>query len=222
MLNNSRGGVTTIKKAVCLHEEDAGMAWKHLEYRNGHAEVRRARRLVISFISTIANYEYGEHAGGSWEGAGEAGEARRAWEGQCFAMHARTSAHARGASSRCCSSSLKHACDHPPPPFPFPPPPAGFYWSLYQDGTIGFEAKLTGIVSTHAMFPDEQTPEGGSPEWGTRIAPGVNAHVHQHFFMVRMDPTVDCAEGGKNLQVGGWRGRGVGLGEGGAAGGCWK
>ena len=90
------------------------------------------------------------------------------------------------------------------PSFPCSPLPAGFYWSLHQDGTIGFEVKLTGIVSTHAMFPDEQTPEGGSPEWGTRIAPGVNAHVHQHFFMVRMDPTVDCAEGGKNLQVGGW------------------
>jgi primary-amine oxidase len=28
VLNNSRGGVTRIRKAVCLHEEDAGMAWK--------------------------------------------------------------------------------------------------------------------------------------------------------------------------------------------------
>lgn len=47
-----------IKKAVCLHEEDAGILWKHMEYRNGHAEVRRSRRLVISFISTVVNYEY--------------------------------------------------------------------------------------------------------------------------------------------------------------------
>ena len=59
-MNDSRGGVTTIKKAVCMHEEDAGMGFKHYEYRNGHVEVRRNRRLVISFISTIANYEYGE------------------------------------------------------------------------------------------------------------------------------------------------------------------
>ena len=48
-----------IKKAVCMHEEDAGMAWKHVEYRTGHSEVRRMRRLVISFVATIANYEYG-------------------------------------------------------------------------------------------------------------------------------------------------------------------
>ena len=60
IMNDSRGGVTTIKKAVCMHEEDAGMGYKHYEYRNGHVEVRRNRRLVVSFISTIANYEYGE------------------------------------------------------------------------------------------------------------------------------------------------------------------
>ena len=46
-----------IKKAVCLHEEDAGIMWKHMEYRNGHAEVRRSRRLVLSFVSTVVNYE---------------------------------------------------------------------------------------------------------------------------------------------------------------------
>jgi primary-amine oxidase len=47
-----------IPKAVCLHEEDAGLLWKHMEYRNGHAESRRSRRLVLSFISTVVNYEY--------------------------------------------------------------------------------------------------------------------------------------------------------------------
>ncbi len=47
-----------IKKAVCLHEEDAGILWKHMEYRNGHAEVRRSRRLVLSFVATVVNYEY--------------------------------------------------------------------------------------------------------------------------------------------------------------------
>ncbi len=42
-----------IKKAVCLHEEDAGIIWKHTELRNMHPEVRRGRRLVISFIATV-------------------------------------------------------------------------------------------------------------------------------------------------------------------------
>jgi primary-amine oxidase len=29
-----------------------------MEYRNGHSEVRRSRRLVLSFVSTVVNYEY--------------------------------------------------------------------------------------------------------------------------------------------------------------------
>ena len=41
-----------------MHEEDAGLLWKHMEYRNGHAESRRSRRLVLSFIATVVNYEY--------------------------------------------------------------------------------------------------------------------------------------------------------------------
>lgn len=42
-----------IKKAVCLHEEDAGMIWKHTELRTMHPEVRRGRRLVISTVATV-------------------------------------------------------------------------------------------------------------------------------------------------------------------------
>ena len=48
-----------IKNAVCLHEEDAGLGWKHYDMRADTAEVRRSRRLVVSFIATVANYEYG-------------------------------------------------------------------------------------------------------------------------------------------------------------------
>ena len=51
------GEPMVIKKAVCMHEEDAGILWKHMEYRDGTAEVRRSRRLVISFIATVVNYE---------------------------------------------------------------------------------------------------------------------------------------------------------------------
>ncbi|KAF6251268.1 copper amine oxidase [Scenedesmus sp. NREL 46B-D3] len=36
-----------------------GMLWKHTDTRLGHVEVRRNRRLVISMVSTFANYEYG-------------------------------------------------------------------------------------------------------------------------------------------------------------------
>lgn len=36
-----------------MHEEDFGLSWIHLDYRNGHKESRRSRRLVISFIATV-------------------------------------------------------------------------------------------------------------------------------------------------------------------------
>ena len=46
-------------KAICLHEEDYGILWKHVDPVNGTAEVRRSRRLVVSSIATVSNYDYG-------------------------------------------------------------------------------------------------------------------------------------------------------------------
>jgi primary-amine oxidase len=53
------GKAEVIKNAVCIHEEDMGVLWKHKDWRTDHTEVRRGRRLVVSFFCTIANYEYG-------------------------------------------------------------------------------------------------------------------------------------------------------------------
>lgn len=119
MLHDNSGGVRTIPNAVCLHEEDFGMLWKHLDFRTEKVQVRRSRRLVISFIATVGNYEY------------------------------------------------------------------GFFWYFYQDGTIEYQIKLTGIVNTSAI------PPGETPKYGTLVAPGLNAQIHQHFFNVRLDMTVD-------------------------------
>jgi primary-amine oxidase len=58
-LNNSRGDVVHYKNAICMHEEDAGILWKHFDWRTNQTEVRRSRRLVVSFIATVGNYEYG-------------------------------------------------------------------------------------------------------------------------------------------------------------------
>lgn len=59
-LCNSRGEALTIRNAICLHEEDYGILWKHTDRRiPDHPEVRRSRRLVISSVSTVENYEYG-------------------------------------------------------------------------------------------------------------------------------------------------------------------
>jgi primary-amine oxidase len=121
-LCTSRGELLTIKNAICMHEEDYGILWKHTDRRlPDKAEVRRSRRLVISSISTVENYEY------------------------------------------------------------------GFFWYLYQDGTIQFEIKLTGILSLGASRPGEQ------PKYGALVAPLVYAPNHQHFFNVRLDFDLDGA-----------------------------
>ena len=51
--------VETIRNAICIHEEDMGVLWKHWDFRLDRTEVRRARRLVISTFATVGNYEYG-------------------------------------------------------------------------------------------------------------------------------------------------------------------
>lgn len=58
-MSENDGSVRTLKNAVCMHEEDDGILWKHWNYRTDHVEVRRSRRLVISFIATVGIYEYG-------------------------------------------------------------------------------------------------------------------------------------------------------------------
>jgi primary-amine oxidase len=56
---NAFGELMPIVNAVCMHEEDAGILWKHYEFRTDKVEVRRSRRLVVSYIATVGNYEYG-------------------------------------------------------------------------------------------------------------------------------------------------------------------
>jgi primary-amine oxidase len=119
VVNNSAGEPMVIENAICMHEEDVGISWKHTDFRTGEVEVRRSRRLVISTIATVGNYEY------------------------------------------------------------------GFFWYLYTDGTIEFEVKLTGVLTTGALA------EGVKPEFGKLVAPGLYGPNHQHFFNVRMDMTVD-------------------------------
>jgi primary-amine oxidase len=59
-LCDSRGRAFRIPQAICIHEEDYGILWKHTDRRLAATpEVRRSRRLVVSSISTVENYEYG-------------------------------------------------------------------------------------------------------------------------------------------------------------------
>src|SRR5215218_353881 len=119
VVNDQDGEPVTIPNAICMHEEDYGIAWKHTDFRTEEVEVRRQRRLVVSSIVTVGNYEY------------------------------------------------------------------GYFWYLYADGTIEYEVKLTGVISTGAV------PEGVKPRHGTRVAPGLYGPNHQHFFCVRLDMEVD-------------------------------
>lgn len=58
-LSDNHGRVVTIKNAICVHEEDFGILWKHTNWRSDQLEVRRARRLSVSIIATVGNYDYG-------------------------------------------------------------------------------------------------------------------------------------------------------------------
>jgi primary-amine oxidase len=118
---NAEGEPIAIRNAICLHEEDHGILWKHQDFRTGKTEVRRSRRLVISSISTIGNYDY------------------------------------------------------------------GFFWHLYENGTIEAEVKATGIIATAAAHPGE------TPKHGQLVAEGVNGMIHQHIFSVRLDLDLDGA-----------------------------
>jgi primary-amine oxidase len=53
------GDTVTTRNAICIHEEDAGILWKHSDHFSGLSEVRRSRRLVVSSVHTVGNYEYG-------------------------------------------------------------------------------------------------------------------------------------------------------------------
>jgi primary-amine oxidase len=113
------GEPAVIPQAVCMHEEDAGILWKHNDLRRGVSEVRRSRRLIISNFQTVANYDY------------------------------------------------------------------GFYWSLYQDGRIELEVKLTGILSASGIN------EGDAAPYGRVVADRVQTPTHQHYFGLRLDTAID-------------------------------
>ncbi|WP_336658509.1 primary-amine oxidase [Leucobacter sp. USHLN153] len=59
VLADDQGRPRTIKNAICIHEEDAGILFKHTDEFTLASDVRRNRRLVISFFITVGNYDYG-------------------------------------------------------------------------------------------------------------------------------------------------------------------
>ena len=58
VITQADGTAQKLPNAICLHEQDNGIGWKHSNWRTGRAVVTRHRELVVQFIITLANYEY--------------------------------------------------------------------------------------------------------------------------------------------------------------------
>jgi primary-amine oxidase len=59
VISGETGEPRTVRNAICVHEEDFGILWKHTDIFNSSAQSRRQRRLVVSFFTTVGNYDYG-------------------------------------------------------------------------------------------------------------------------------------------------------------------
>lgn len=58
VVSDDHGTPQTLSNAICIHEEDAGVLYKHTT-ADGSRDVRRSRRLVVSWFATLDNYDYG-------------------------------------------------------------------------------------------------------------------------------------------------------------------
>jgi primary-amine oxidase len=58
-VTDDTGQPRTVPNAICIHEEDFGILWKHTDIFNGLSRSRRQRRLVVSYFATVGNYDYG-------------------------------------------------------------------------------------------------------------------------------------------------------------------
>jgi len=59
VVTDEAGEPRVVRNAICIHEEDFGILWKHTDIFNGSAQTRRQRRLVVSYFTTVGNYDYG-------------------------------------------------------------------------------------------------------------------------------------------------------------------
>jgi primary-amine oxidase len=59
VVTGETGEPRVVRNAICIHEEDFGILWKHTDIFNGSAQSRRQRRLVVSYFTTVGNYDYG-------------------------------------------------------------------------------------------------------------------------------------------------------------------
>jgi len=53
------GSEPVVFKGAAIYERDGGILWKHRNAENGDTDIRRARQLVLTFMTTVGNYDYG-------------------------------------------------------------------------------------------------------------------------------------------------------------------
>ncbi|CZR57083.1 related to copper amine oxidase [Phialocephala subalpina] len=58
VISNSQGQPVQKPNAICMHEIDDGIGWKHTNSRTGAVSIVRSRVLVLQTIITVGNYEY--------------------------------------------------------------------------------------------------------------------------------------------------------------------
>src|SRR5262249_54621824 len=58
-LADEAGVPFVVPRAVALYERDGGLLWKHFDRDNNSNQSRRSRELVLSWIATVGNYDYG-------------------------------------------------------------------------------------------------------------------------------------------------------------------
>ena len=58
-LADETGVPFVVPRAAALYEKDGGLLWKHFDRDNNHSNSRRSRELVLSWIATVGNYDYG-------------------------------------------------------------------------------------------------------------------------------------------------------------------
>ncbi len=56
---DDRGDPYVQPDAVAVYEQDGGLLWKHFDEASGKTAIRRGRQLVVGYVATIGNYDYG-------------------------------------------------------------------------------------------------------------------------------------------------------------------
>lgn len=59
VLPDESGNWFQVPRAVAIYERDGGLLWKHYDKGQNWNESRRARDLVVTWIATVGNYDYG-------------------------------------------------------------------------------------------------------------------------------------------------------------------